>query len=84
MRRIEAEAAGRAANRALELAVAEGSDATAVVADGMVVMMLAGGIDTLVASNSVADVDTLHESDLSELLENAVHTRDPDRPALPP
>ena len=63
--------------RALELVVGEGFDLAAIVADE-VVMVLAARVDRLEARRSGADVDSLDEAVLAELLENPVDARDSD------
>src|SRR5579864_997973 len=67
--------------RALELRVGEGLDLAAVCADEMV-MVLAVGLDGLVARGRRADVDALDEAVAGQLLERSVDARDPDLPAL--
>ena len=67
--------------RAFELVVGEGFDLSAVVADEVVMVVLASRIDRLEASRPGTDVDALDIAVLAELLENAVDARDPDPPA---
>jgi hypothetical protein len=72
-----------ARNRRLERWVLEGLDPAAVVADEMVVMV-ALRTGRLEARHTVAEVDALHEAELVEALERAVHGRDPRPGALRP
>src|SRR5262249_43977911 len=58
----------------LELTVLEGDHAAAIAADRMVVVM-AVGLDPLVASSAAADLDPLHQPQLLELLQGSIHTR---------
>ena len=63
----------------LERGVGERLHLAAVVADDMVVMVPARR-GWLEAGDPVADVDTLHETEVREHLEHAVDGGDPDRP----
>jgi hypothetical protein len=74
---LVAQIPGDPLERLLERGVGERVDTTAVVADEMM-MMVCAGLGGLEASNAVADVDALYEAKIGELLEDAVHARDPD------
>ena len=68
---VEADLVGEAVDRALEGRVLEGDHAAAVAAD-RVVVMVAAGLDPLVAGGAAADLEALDEAELLELLEGAV------------
>jgi hypothetical protein len=68
--------AGDAHDRSLERGILERLNLAAVVADEVVVM-LAAGIRTLEARHAVTEVDPLHEPELVEAVEGAVHAREP-------
>jgi len=63
--------------RLLESGVLERLHLAAVVADEVVVMV-AARVDALEAGDPIAEVDALHEAELVETVERAVHTRNPD------
>jgi hypothetical protein len=73
------EPAGDAVDCTLEPRIAERLDLAAVATDEMVMVVAVGGRG-LVARDPVAGVDTLHEPELGERLQRAVHRGDPDRP----
>jgi len=79
----EPDVAGHLVESELEPGIREGLHPAAVVAD-RVVMVLAVRLHGLEAGDSGPEVDTLDEPHLGELLEHAVHARDPDRPARRP
>jgi len=68
---------GDALDRRLERGVLERLDLPAVVADE-VVMMIAAGVCGLEARDSVAEVDSLDESQVGHAVERAVDARNPD------
>src|SRR5262249_34585844 len=71
--------------RPLEVLVGERLDLAAVVADEVVVVVLAAGVDRLEAVGARADVDALDEPVPAQLLERAGHAGDPDPPPpVPP
>jgi len=75
------EAARSPFERVLEAGIGERLHLAAVVAD-QVMVVLAARVDRLEAGDAVAELDTLHEAELDELLESAVDTRDPDLATL--
>jgi len=80
-RDLVAHAPGEAAEHALEPVVLEGIDASAVVADDVVVV-LAARPQRLVASDASTNVEPMNESERDELIEDAVNARDSDRSSL--
>jgi hypothetical protein len=72
-----AEVAGQAFELTLEPLVLEGDDLAAAAADEMV-MVVAAGVDGLIAGDAGAEVDPLHEPQRDEQVERAVDARDPD------
>ena len=75
------EPAAELVDGALEPVVLERRDATAAIADQVMVMVLAAGQGRLVAGRAVADVEPLDESHPLEQLERPVDGRDADRAA---
>jgi hypothetical protein len=69
--------------RLLERRIVEHLDASAPVADQVVVMLTARECG-LEASDAAAEHDAVDEAEVSELLEDAVHARDPDALAVLP
>lgn len=74
---------GDARDRRLEGTVLERLDPAAVVADEVVVMV-AAGMRGLEPRDTVTEVDALHEPELIEPFEGAVHACEPDPAAAAP
>ena len=79
---LEAHLVGDAVDRPLQGRVLEGDHAPAAAAD-RVVMVVAAGLDPLVAGGAARDLEPLHEAELLELLERAVDARPADPRAAP-
>jgi len=77
-----AESPGDAIDGALEPRIAEGLDSAAVSADEMVMVVAVRG-RCLVARDSVAGIDALHEPQLGECVERSIHGCDSDRTPCP-
>ena len=77
---VEGDAVGDAVDCALQLVVLERDDLLACVADEVVVMVAAAGVDGLVAGDAVADLDPRDELELLELVDDAVDAGPRDRP----
>ena len=73
---VEAELAGDIGDCVLQRGVLEGHHAAAVATDG-VMMMVAVGLDALVADHSASDLDAQNQAELLELLERPVNARTP-------
>ena len=75
---LEADLVGELGDRALQGGVLEGDHATAAAAD-RVVVVLAAGLDALVAGGAAGHLEALHEAELLELLERPVDAGAADR-----
>ena len=73
-----AETVGHPLERVLQTIVGERLDPTAVVADEMVMMVLAIRKRDLEARNPIPDLDALDEPQLGQGVEDAIDARDPD------
>ena len=73
-----AEPAGRAREGALERRIGERLDLAAVVTDEVMVVVAGVGVGGLEPCDAVAEIDALHESELDQGVERAVHARDAD------
>ena len=71
---LERDATRDARDRALELGIFERRDPAAFVADEVVVVV-AAGMDGLVAHDALPELDPRDQLELLELIEDAVHTR---------